>query len=639
MKNKILKAKPKYSIICLIYKSNEWLDFVYNQVIKYTDFDDTEFFFIANNATDEVKQYLKENYIPHYIYDSTEEQKEEWYINNVYRWYNYWAQMAKWEHLVFINSDMTFSKDWLENLASKYNWKNCVASRLIESWRFFTWKYWLEKDFWTEFFNYKEEEFISFSEEYKEKWVVKDGWLYMPLLINKEQFIDVWMYPEWNIKQWSDLYNPVIAKQDEKRSFTWDEALMEKLKHKWIKHVTSFDSIVYHFQAWELSYDQLNSVNNKINICIYNDIIGWIMWEKVLWNYLIDKLPWNVYWIDKDIIQSNWDFEKDANKYLLENYPNTDLIIQNATFINAMDNSIPKISYLQDDIRKMWQSTTLQEENLRNSNLIVTNSVYTQESYKEYDSEIIPIWLNNELFTIKDKNKLKQKYNIPNWFVWIFVWSLLEAKWWWEIKDIIINNKNVDHWIVVSKYEENLDLKNVSFYTQLKQENLSELINCADFFILWSKVETQCLAALEAALCNVPLVMRNIWIFKEFSEKDKKLIWEFSENFNNSIEILKANQWNYSPRKLIMEKWLDIDSMITKWIELISYFIMYSKRADYLWNKNNINNRSLLIKIEVFVRKKILSKFWLWNLNFNNLKKLSFYKQVLYSLYKKILWK
>jgi hypothetical protein len=85
MKNKIIDFKPKYSIICLIYKSNEWLDFVYNQVIKYTDFENVEFFFVANNASDNVKNYLRENYIPHYNYESTDDQKSEWYINNVYR--------------------------------------------------------------------------------------------------------------------------------------------------------------------------------------------------------------------------------------------------------------------------------------------------------------------------------------------------------------------------------------------------------------------------------------------------------------------------------------------------------------------------------------------------------------------------
>jgi hypothetical protein len=46
-----------------------------------------------------------------------------------------------------------------------------------------------------------------------------------------------------------------------------------------------------------------------------------------------------------------------------------------------MNNNISTISYLQDDIRKMGQNTLLQEENLKKSDLIVTNSIYTQESY------------------------------------------------------------------------------------------------------------------------------------------------------------------------------------------------------------------------------------------------------------------
>lgn len=627
--------KPKYSIICLIYKSNEWLDFVYEQVIKYTNFDDTEFFFIANNASDEVKQHLKDNYIPHYNYKSTKQQESEWYINNVYRWYNFWAEKAKWEFLIFINSDMAFSPNWLENLVSKYNWKNCIASRLIESWRFFTWKHWLEKNFWNEFFNYKEKEFINFIEEYKEKNIEKDWWLYMPLLINKKDFFDVWKYPEWNIKEWSDLYNPIIAKKDEKRSFTWDEALIEKLRIKWIEHITSFDSIVYHFQAWELSYKELNDVERKINICIYNDLVQWIMWEKVLWNYLIEKLPWNIYWIDKKIIWNSWNFEFEANKYLMTNYPNTDLIIGNATFINKMENSIPTILYLQDDIRKMWQNTILQEENLKSSDLIVTNSIYTKKSYSEYNSEVIPIWLDNKLFNIKNKEKLRKKYNIPEWIVWIFIWSLLESKWWHEIEDIIKNNNKIKHWIIVSKYEEKLKLKNISFYKKVSQEKLSELINCANFFILWSKVETQCLAALEAALCNIPVIMRDIWIFKEFSIKEKNQIWEFWEDLNQGIEKFINNNKKYNPRKIIMNKRLDIDSMIEKWIELISRFIILSKRKSYLWIKNIKIKTKISIKIEVWIRKKILWKIWLANLNLSNLKKVSFYKEVLYRKYLK----
>lgn len=640
MKNKIINFKPKYSVICLIYKSNEWLDFVYNQVIKHTDFQETEFFFIANNATNEVKDYLKNNYIPHYIYDSNEEQKSEWYINNVYRWYNYWAKMAKWEYLIFINSDMAFSPNWLENLASKYNWNNCIASRLIESWRFFSWKYWLEKDFWTEFYNYNEDDFLNYVKIYKEDWVKKEWWLYMPLFINKKDFIDVWLYPEWNMLEWSDLYNPIIAKKWEKIAFTWDEALIEKLRIKWINHETSFDSIVYHFQAWELSYNKLNSITNKLNICVYNDIVTWTMWEKVLWDFLIEKLPWNVYWIDKKIVWKNSPFEKVANEYLKNNHNNTDLIIQNATFISKMDNNILTICYLQDDIRKMWQNTLLQEENLKKSDLIVTNSIYTQDSYKEYDSEIIPIWINNILFNSKNKNELRKKYKIPNWIVWIFVWSLTETKWWEEIKEIIIKNKDVTHWIIVSKYDENIELNNISFFSRVEQEKLSELLNCADFFILWSKVETQCLAALEAWLCNIPIVMRDIWIFKEFSLEEKNKIWEFWDNFELSIKKIINEINKYNPRKIILDKKLDIDGMIEKWINLISRFIMLEKRKKILKIENkNIDKISILSIFDIFLRKKLLSKFWLQNLNYKNLLKFKFYKYYWIKFIKKIIWK
>ena len=75
MQNKILDFKPKYSIICLIYKSIEWLDFVYNQVLKHTNLDEVEFFFVANDATDEVLNYLKNNYIPHYKFVTNEQQR------------------------------------------------------------------------------------------------------------------------------------------------------------------------------------------------------------------------------------------------------------------------------------------------------------------------------------------------------------------------------------------------------------------------------------------------------------------------------------------------------------------------------------------------------------------------------------
>jgi glycosyltransferase involved in cell wall biosynthesis len=107
---------PAVSIVCLIYKSTKWLQFVYDQVLRYTDLSDKELFFVANDATEEVLSYLRDNYIPHAVWNNTQEQRKEWFINNVYRAWNYGAQVARGDYLLFINSDMAFSPGWFDNL-------------------------------------------------------------------------------------------------------------------------------------------------------------------------------------------------------------------------------------------------------------------------------------------------------------------------------------------------------------------------------------------------------------------------------------------------------------------------------------------------------------------------------------------
>ena len=58
----------KTSIVCLIYKSTKYLEFVYQQILKYTNLENTEFYFITNDANQDVIDYLKNHNINHYIY-------------------------------------------------------------------------------------------------------------------------------------------------------------------------------------------------------------------------------------------------------------------------------------------------------------------------------------------------------------------------------------------------------------------------------------------------------------------------------------------------------------------------------------------------------------------------------------------
>jgi hypothetical protein len=246
----------KYSICCLIYKSIHWLDFTYRQILKYTDLSDCEFFFVANDATTEVLAYLHNQSIPYHTLENSPFQRAEWFINNVYRGYNFGASRAKGDFLVLINSDMGFSPAWLDNLIKYYSGSNCITSRLVESGRLPSGQFGIEKDFGTDCTNYRESEFLDFAITIS-KPRVEDGGLFMPLLVPKTKFLACCGYPEGNIIPGSDIFHPLMAKPGEP-CISGDLVLMQRLLTRGIKHQTAFDSIIYHFQRGESDSPQIN---------------------------------------------------------------------------------------------------------------------------------------------------------------------------------------------------------------------------------------------------------------------------------------------------------------------------------------------------------------------------------------------
>lgn len=243
------------SIICLIYKSVKYLEFVYDQILKYTDLTDAEFYFVANDANEEVINYLKNSNIKHYIFTNTPENiaahnVTNYYVDNVYRAWNFSAQMAKGENIVFINSDMAFSPNWLDNLYKYHTENNCVTSRLLESGRYPSGLHGVTFDCGKFLRDYDQDKFLNAAGNII-KDEIHDGGLYMPLLIKKEHFIKVNGYPEGNIVPGSDIFNPIIAKKYN-NCIPGDKVFMDKLNTIGIKHQTSFSSIVYHFQNGEM---------------------------------------------------------------------------------------------------------------------------------------------------------------------------------------------------------------------------------------------------------------------------------------------------------------------------------------------------------------------------------------------------
>lgn len=240
----------KVSIICLIYKSTRWLDFIYNQIKKYTNLEENEFYFVANDASDLVLEHLKRNNIPFHIYNNTEYEKNEWYINNIYRAWNTGAKVAKGEYIVFINSDMAFSPGWLDTLYDSIKDNMVICSRLVERGILKSGTYGIEKNFGNVPEDYNENEFLEYCKQIQHNIIIPSG-LYMPMLIKKIYFEKVYFFPEGNILPNTNLFDPTYAKFGE-LCISGDKVLIEKLKLFGIEHYTNFNSIVYHFQEGEI---------------------------------------------------------------------------------------------------------------------------------------------------------------------------------------------------------------------------------------------------------------------------------------------------------------------------------------------------------------------------------------------------
>lgn len=599
--------RPRFSIVCLIYKDINWLNFVYESILKYTDLSDKEFFFIANDATEEVKEYLYENYIPHYVFNNTEKHKEEHYINNVYRAYNYGVKCARGDYVVLINSDMAFTPNWFENLYKNYDGKTCVASRLVEHGKLLPGKYGIAKNFGDDYSNYKEEEFIKYSEILKED-KNYDGGLYMPLFIRKDFFNKVGGYPEGNVSIGSDIFSPKISKPGEE-SISGDTVFVQKLKTIGIGHKTCFSSIVYHFQEGEkrsVSSELPKQFDDKL-VAVCNDIVTGFMGERVLWDYLLE-LPKTV---GLDYRTVGGKGSVDYKKYVKANLPDLKLVIQNATFMDFVLPDNYTICFLQDDLRKMQAASFDQENNLKLADELATNTEIVAASYPEFDFSCIPVGVDSELFKPQNKSELRKKYNILNTEkVGIFVGALDEVKGWSRVRECIESCPDYK-WIIVSKYKESYDHKNVLMFNKVTHGQLVELLNCSDFFILGSLVETQCLAAIEAGMCDLPIIMNKVGIFETFNDDELNSVGVFGKDFKEAVK--EVFNKSFEPRKTLLTKNITTDFCKKSWYQLIVWSMQkHLSRVHYLGQKKIIKKaespRGALYRVEFYLRRKVLRR-------------------------------
>ena len=236
-------------IISLIYKSVDYLDLIVSELRKdYCKADGWEvgIRIVANDANEAVLNRIEEIGIPYTIYNDPK--PDDYYLNRVYRCWNFAGTSSEYDNICFVNSDMVFSKDWLANLLKHHNGTFIPCSKLIESGKMLSGQHAISKNFGLGPSEIDYDGWNSYVEEIK-KLNVFHGGLYMPCVFQKEKFINSGMYPEGNI--YSDgragsMVGNVVKSGD---YYYFNDILTNKFG---MKHVTVFDSLVYHIQEGEL---------------------------------------------------------------------------------------------------------------------------------------------------------------------------------------------------------------------------------------------------------------------------------------------------------------------------------------------------------------------------------------------------
>ena len=232
-------------IIAMIYKSLDYLELISNELTSdkcKVDGWNVGIRIVANDATQPVLDKLKDSGIPYIVYNDPK--PSDYYLNRVYRAWNHGGETSKYDNICFVNSDMVFSDNWLGNLLKNHDGVNIPTSRLVENGKMPSGKHGISHncgrgpkqinyDVWGSAVNQ-----YSVDETH-------EGGLYMPCIFEKSRFIESGMYPEGNIyRDGVGTLNGFVQSGDD-----W---YFRKLENEYgMKHITVFDSLVYHIQEGE----------------------------------------------------------------------------------------------------------------------------------------------------------------------------------------------------------------------------------------------------------------------------------------------------------------------------------------------------------------------------------------------------
>ncbi len=571
------KRQPVVTLVCLIYSGIDWLEFSYGELLRLqSELNEgvAEILICANDPTDEVVDFLESNEIPHIVFRN--DNPHEHYLSRVYRAYNYAVSMSKGEFCLLVNSDMAYAPGFLTRMLDERSLKSLVVGQLVESGTLRPGKLAIKRNFGKTLEKFNRGKFERYASRISTKGL-KPGGLFMPLLVSRETFQQLGGFPEGNLipeslpDYLSGISKPVISKPGEK-CVSGDAAMFKKAELLGIRHETNTDAVAYHFQEGEKRHaSQTKNQSIHSGFAIANDSLNGINNERVLWNTLVDLLrnkgirvlEWNTGKIHFSVLTLR---KLGRLKFKPTGRPRVKL--QNATYLPNIEGATRNIALLQDQVQPK-RLKNLQKKVIKSSQTVITNSIelIDVDSTSHFVWQPLPVndlWLDTPVSKSRTPNKT------------IFVGALDDTKGWRDVKAIISSHPKIE-FLVVSKYppevemQEISNLSNVQVFSQLSQEELIQLMDTCEFFLLGSPFETQCLAAMEAALRDLAIVMKPTGILGEAPNSAE--FGYFSENleaaFNEAIHDYSQSKRKES-RKALLEMHLSAREIEDEWLDLLS---------------------------------------------------------------------
>lgn len=236
--------------------------------------------------------------------------------------------------------------------------------------------------------------------------------------------------------------------------------------------------------------------------------------EPTFWSVIADRLDAEIVEF-ADVCATNWN-EFKAKAWKL---PPVDVVIQNATWAPPYaGGNAPYVAILQDNIRRMYQDPVPQHPTLSEARIIVANGKLIAEDYADEVIDRpermrqIPIAIDVGFWTPDGTLAERQCASKPGV---VFVGDGSYHKGFEWVANLAQHRRDLQ-WTFVMKGEPAAASGLGAVLYRVPRETVRMALRQSAVFVLASPVETECLAALEAMACDLPVVMPSTGAFYEW---------------------------------------------------------------------------------------------------------------------------